>query len=398
MAMARSLSQVGLVTALNLRTVPTRWQSAAVTVAGIAGVMIVLIGVFSIYEGFRAALELSGSEDVTFILRGGSTDELQSAVSLDEARIVGDTPGVVRDATGAAVSAELFASVDLVNRATGVEVLVPMRGVGPQAPRLRGHFRMLAGRMLTPGTDEIVVGRGAARQFAGIELGRELKLGTNRWQVVGIFADGGGVAESELWADAVVLQGVLQYGNAYQSIRARLTSPAAFREFKDRLMTDPRVNLRVLTEREYLALLSGGLRRIVMSVGVAIAILMGVGAIFAALNTMYGAVAARTREIATLRALGFGALPVVASVLAEALLLGVAGALLGGLIGYFAFNGVQTSTLNMVSFSQVTFAFRVTAQLLGWALAYALGLAFVGGVLPAIRAARLPIAGGLREL
>jgi len=396
--MASSLSQAQLVTALNLRMLVTRWQSAAVTVVGIAGVMIVLIGVFSIYEGFRTALDLSGSPDVAFILRGGSSDEMQSGLSLEESRVVGDSPEVARAAQGPVLSPEIFVNVDVPSRATGISMMVPMRGVGPQAPNVRAHFRWVAGRMLTPGTNEIVVGRGAAAQFAGLDLGKELKLGSNRWQIVGIFADAGGVAESELWADVTVMQGVFQYGNGFQSIRARLASPAVFGEFKDRLTTDPRVNLRVLTEREYLSFLSRGLRAIIMSAGVAIALLMGVGAIFAALNTMYAAVAARTREIATLRALGFGAFPVVVSVLAEAMLLGVAGAVLGGCIGYLAFNGVQTSTLNMVSFSQVTFAFRVTAELLWWGLIYALALTFIGGVLPAIRAARLPIAGGLREL
>jgi putative ABC transport system permease protein len=396
--MASSLSQTQLVTALNLRMLVTRWQSAAVTVVGIAGVMIVLIGVFSIYEGFRATLDNSGSPDVALILRGGSTDEMQSGLAQDDARVVGDTPGVLREADGPVLSPELFVNVDVPSRATGGSMLVPMRGVGPKAPRLRGHFKWLAGRMLTAGTNEIVVGRGAASQFTGLDLGKELKLGSNVWKIVGIFSDDGGLAESELWADVTVMQGVFQYGNSIQSIRVRLSSPAAFKEFKDRLTTDPRVNLRVMTEREYLSLLSSGLRAIIMSVGVAIALLMGLGAIFAALNTMYAAVAARTREIATLRAIGFGALPVVCSVLVEALLLGVAGAVLGACIGYVAFNGIETSTLNFVSFSQVTFAFRVTAELLWWGFVYAMALAFIGGVLPAIRAARLPIAGGLREL
>jgi putative ABC transport system permease protein len=396
--MASSFSQARLVTALNLRTLVTRWQSAAVTVVGIAGVMVVIVGVFSIYEGFRATLELSGAPDVMIILRGGSSDELQSGLALDAVKIVGDVPSVMRDADGPLVSGEVFSSVDLINKATGGMALVPLRGMGPQGPKLRSHLHFISGRMFTPGTNEIVVGQGAAHQFAGIEMGRELKLGANRWNVVGIFSDAGGLAESELWCDLTVLQGTLNYGTAVQSIRARLTSPEAFRAFKDAVTTDPRVNFSVVSERDYLANLSARLRGIIRSAGFAIAILMGLGAIFAALNTMYGAVAARTREIATLRALGFGAFPVVVSVLAEATMLGLVGALIGGAIGYMAFNGVQTSTLNMSSFSQVTFAFRVTGELLQWGLIYALVLALVGGVLPAIRAARLPIASGLREL
>jgi putative ABC transport system permease protein len=275
---------------------------------------------------------------------------------------------------------------------------VPMRGVGPQAPQLRGHFRWIAGRMITPGTNEIVVGQAAAHQFRGLELGNRIKLGSETWTVVGIFSDAGSIAESEIWADTTTMQGIFQYGTGVQSIRARLTSPAAFKTYKDSLGTDPRVNFKVQTEREFLTQMSRLLRGIISSVGFAIALLMGIGAIFAALNTMYAAVAARTREIATLRAIGFGAFPVIVSVLTEALVLGLAGALIGGAVGYAAFNGIQTSTLNMASFSQVAFSFRVTAELLFWGCLYALGLAFIGGVLPAIRAARLPIAGGLREL
>lgn len=396
--MSSSLSQVGVVTALNLRMLVTRWQSAVVTVVGIAGVMVVITGVFSIYEGFRATLDESGSDTIAMILRGGSSDEMQSGLSLEDTRIAGDAPGVERSGATPVISSELFVNVDVPSRATGGAVFVPMRGVGPLAPRLRGHFQWVAGRMLTPGTKEVVVGRAAANQFAGLDLGKEIKLGPDRWTIVGIFSDAKSIAESELWADITVMQGVFQYGTSVQSIRVRLTNPNAFKEFKDRLSTDPRVNFKIETEKEFLSTLSSSLRGIIRGAGFAIAILMGIGAIFAALNTMYAAVAARTREIATLRALGFGAFPVVVSVLVEALMLGLAGALLGALIGYLAFNGVETSTLNMRSFTQVAFSFRVTGELLLWGCVYALALAFIGGVLPAIRAARLPIAGGLREL
>ena len=396
--MASSLSQVGVVTALNLRTLLTRWQSAAVTVVGIAGVMIVLTGVFSMYEGFRATLDLSGSDEVALILRGGSTDEMSSGLSLEDTRIAGDAPGVARSGGAPVISPEMFVNVAVPSRATGTEMYVPMRGVGSQAPELRGHFRWIAGRMLTPGTNEIVVGQAAAHQFRGLDLGNPIKLGAETWTVVGVFSDAGSIAESEIWADTTTMQGIFQYGTGVQSIRARLTSPAAIKAYKDSLGTDPRVNFKIQTEREYLTQMSRLLRGIISSVGFAIALLMGIGAVFAALNTMYAAVAARTREIATLRALGFGAFPVIVSVLAEALVLGLAGAIIGGVIGYLSFNGIQTSTLNMASFSQVAFSFRVTGELLLWGCIYALVLAFVGGVLPAIRAARLPIAGGLREL
>ena len=398
MAAGNHWAQVAAVTRLNLQTLPTRWQEALVTVVGIAGVVLVVVGVFSIAAGLRATLELSGADDVAFILRGGSSDEMQSGVGLDAVRIVGDAPGVLRDAAGPLVSGELFVSADLRSKSTGASSMVPLRGVGLQAPKLRGNFRLLSGRYLQPGTNEIVVGAGVQNQFEGLELGRDIKLGSSNWRIVGVFGDAGSVAESELWADASVLQGAYNRGNSYQSIRARLQSPAAFRAFKDALTTDPRVNLRILTEREYFEFLSGSLRTIVRVVGFTIALLMGLGAVFAALNTMYSAIAARTREIATLRAIGFGGAAVTISVLIESLLLGLVGAVIGGAIAYLAFNGLQTSTLNFTSFTQITFAFRVTFELLGWAVAYALLLALAGGLLPGIKAARMPVTTGLREM
>ncbi len=225
-----------------------------------------------------------------------------------------------------------------------------------------------------------------------------MRWGTTEWNVVGIFEDGGSVAESEVWTDASVLQGVYNRGNSYQSMRVRLTSAGAARAFKDTITTDPRLNVRMFTEKEYFERQSQILQTLVRTIGVTIAVLMGLGAIFAALNTMYSAVSARTREIATLRALGFGSSPVVVSVLAEALLLGIVGGAIGMLISYFGFNGLRASTMNFATFSQITFAFTVTPQILVTGLIYALALAFIGGLLPSLRAARLPITTGLREL
>jgi putative ABC transport system permease protein len=396
--MSGTFSQIGAVTALNLRTLPERWQTAAVTVVGIAGVMLVLVGVFSIYEGFRKTLELSASDDVAMVLRGGSADEMSSGLDVASARVVADAPGVARDAAGPLVSSELYVSADIKNRATGASSFVPIRGVTEQAPKLRRAFRVVEGRYFRSGSSEVVVGRGASTQYVGLGLGETLELGPNRWQIVGIFEDAGSVSESEIWADLRSVQDAYDRGTSIQSIRARLTSTDAFRGFKDALTKDPRVNLRIQTEREFYAHLSSALRTIIMVGGVTVGLLMGIGAIFGALNTMYAAVAARTREIATLRAMGFGALPVTVSVLAEALLLGATGAVIGAVVAYLAFNGLQTSTLNFMSFTAVTFAFTVTAPLLVGALLYALALSFVGGLLPAWRAARLPITTGLREL
>jgi len=392
------LAQIGAITGMNLRNMSQRLGSSIVALIGIAGVVTVLIGVLSISEGFRAVLDLSGADDVAVVLRNGTTDEMSSGLTLEQTRIIADAPNVQHDAQGPIASPELYVVVDVPMRSTGTAANVPLRGVGPQAPKLRRGFRIVEGRDFTPGTFEVIVGRGAALQFAGLSVGNTLRWGTTDWLVAGIFEDRGSVAESEVWTDATVLQGSYNRGNSYQSTRVQLTSADALQSFKDALTSDPRLNVRVFTEKQYYEQQSRLLVALVRTLGTSIAVLMGLGAIFTALNTMYSAVSARTREIAILRALGFGPLPVVVSVLAEALLIGLIGGVIGMLISYFAFNGLRASTLNFASFSQITFAFTVTPQLLIQGLTYALILGLIGGLLPGLRAARLPITMGLREM
>jgi putative ABC transport system permease protein len=252
--------------------------------------------------------------------------------------------------------------------------------------------------MLESGTNEVIVGRGTFAQFGNVDLGREVRWGSYTWRVVGVFAAGGSVSESEVWADLPVMQAVFRRGNSVQVVRARLESPQAIGRVRRSLEKDPRVNMTVRSEREFYADQSRILVSLIRYVGTVIALLMGAGAVFAALNSMYSAVSTRTREIATLRALGFSAAPVVTSVLLEAIVLGVLGGATGGALAYFALNGYQASTLNWASFSQVTFAFTVTPALLVTGLGYSLILGLVGGLLPALRAARLPVTAGLREL
>lgn len=392
------LTQVFAIVGMNLRNMSQRLASSVVALVGIAGVVTVLIGVLSISEGFRAVLDLSGAEDVAIVLRNGSNDEMSSGLAQPQTRIIADAPGVARDAQGPIASPELYVVVDVPLRKTGTPANVPLRGVGPQAQKLRQQFRIVEGRAFTPGTFEIIVGRGAAAQFAGLSVGRHVRWGTTDWLVAGIFEDRGSVAESEIWTDATVLQGAYNRGNSYQSTRVKLDSAGALREFKDALTSDPRLNVKVFTEKQYYEEQSRILITLVSTIGTTIAVLMGLGAVFAALNTMYSAVSSRTREIAILRALGFGSAPVVSSVLAEALLIGLVGGVAGMLISYFSFNGLRASTMNFASFSQITFAFTVTPRLLMQGLMYALVLGFIGGLLPGLRAARLPITTGLREL
>jgi putative ABC transport system permease protein len=392
-----ALKQAAAVTAMNIRSIGERKGASLVAIVGIAGVVAVLIGIFSIAAGFRAVLDLSGSDDVVIVTRGGSNDEMTSGLSQAQTRIIADAPGVLRSAGEPVASAELYVIVDVPLKSTNTPANVPLRGVGQHAASVRNDFRIVDGREFRPGTNEVIVGRGAAQQFAGLDVGGELRSGTRVWNVVGHFADTGSVAESEIWSDAIVLQGAYDRGTSYQSTRARLESPAALQTFKDALTSDPRVNVRVVTERQYYAEQSRTLVTLVTVLGQTIAILMGLAAVFGALNTMYSAVSARTREIATLRAVGFGGFPVAASVLTEAMLLGAIGGVIGAAIAYFGFNGIRASTMNFQSFSQITFAFTVTPALVTQSLSYALVLGFVGGLMPSIRAARMPITTGLRD-
>ncbi len=392
------IRQVFAVTVMNLRMVPARAGTALVSVVGIGGVVAVLVAVLSISEGFRATLALAGREDIGIVLRSGSADELSSGMTLAAVRHVMDAPGILRGPGGALASPELYVIIDVPMRSTGTPANVPLRGVGPNAAPIRKAFRMIEGRYIRRGLGEVIVGRSAAAQFSGLAVGSKLHFGRSQWTVVGIFEDGGSVSESELWTDAIELQAAYNRGQSYQSVRVRLPAPGQMASLEKHLRSDPRFDLTVRTERKFYADQSSLLVTMVRTVGSLIALLMGAGAVFAALNTMYAAVASRTREIATLRAIGFGAAAVVVSVLAEALLLGLVGGVLGGAAAYLGFNGFQANTMNWQSFSQVSFAFAVTPPLLATGILYALVLGLIGGLLPGLRAARLPITAGLREL
>ncbi len=391
------LSQIFAVVLYNLRTIPQRLGSSLTAVAGIAGVVLVLTGVLAISAGFRRALTASGTKDVAIVLRSGADNEMNSGLTRANTRLVSDAPGLARNAAGPLTSAELFVIVDLPKRSTGTDANVPLRGVSAAGFDVRGNIRLVQGRRFEQGKNEIIVGTGAARAFAGLDLGREIKLGPNRWQIVGLFTADGGSAESEIWSDADVLQPAYHRADTFQSVYARLSSPASFSQFKDALTTNPQLKVKVVTLDEFFAEQSTMVTEFITTIGVTIAALMAIGALFAALNTMYGAVSARTREIATLRALGFGSGPIVTSVLAESLLLALLGGALGAAGAWLAFDGYQASTINWQSFSQVTFAFAVTPTLLVTAIVWAAILGLLGGLFPAIRAARLPIAAALRE-
>jgi putative ABC transport system permease protein len=391
------LSQILSITLFNLRTLPERKGAALTSAFGIACVVAVLVGFLSIAEGFKAVMTVKGADDLAVVLRTSANNEMTSGLSREETRLVSDAPGIARTEEGPLTSAELFVIINLPKRSTGTDANVPLRGVGNAALKVHDDVKILEGRANQPGRNEVIVGTGAARSFAGLEVGKKFRISQNEWEVVGIFSGGGGAAESEIWTDAAVLQPAYHRGDSFQSVYAKLKSPQAMGEFKDSLTTNPQLKVKTLLQRELLAEQSSMLTKFIETVGVLIAGLMGLGALFGALNTMYSAVAARTREIATLRALGFGTSPVIFSVLFESLALALIGGSLGAAAAYFWFDGLQTTTMNWQTFSQIAFAFAVTPQLLITAIIWAATLGILGGIFPAIRAARLPIAAGLRE-
>ncbi|PTY03817.1 ABC transporter permease [Opitutaceae bacterium EW11] len=396
-SIANWFSQVASITLVNLRTVTERKGSALTAAVGIAGVVLVLIGVLSIAEGFRHAMRATGADDVALVLRTGADTEMTSGLQREETRVIADAPGLARDDNGALASPELFVIINLPKRSTGTDANVPMRGVGPSARAVRANVKLEQGRWFEPGRNEVVVGAGAARAFAGTDVGHTIKLGTHEWLVVGVFSAGGGAAESEIWTDAAVLQPAYHRGDTYQSVLARLSSTGSFQAFKDALTSNPRLSVKVLRQSEFFAEQSTFLTNFIRGIGFFIAFMMALGAFFAALNTMYGAVAARVREIATLRALGFGTFAVIVSVLLESLVVAIIGGASGAVIAYLAFNGYQATTMNWQTFSQVAFAFRVTPSLMIQAIVWASIIGLLGGLFPAIHAARTPIATALRE-
>jgi putative ABC transport system permease protein len=391
-------SQIASVTLFGLLGVPQRRGSVAAAVCGIAGVVAVLVGVLSIAEGFRRTMAASGSPDSAIVLRSGADSEMVSGLTHEDTRVIADAAGIARTADGPLASAELFVIINLPKRSTGTDANVPLRGVEQAAFKVRDRVQIVDGRPFEWGKNEVIVGVGAAREFAGMQVGNTIKVGRLEWPVVGVFSSDGAVAESEIWTDATVLQAAYHRGDSFQSVYAKLDSPAAFNVFKEALTTNPQLDVKVSRQDDFYAEHSTAVRKLINTLGYLIAFLMAVGAVFGALNTMYSSVSARTREIATLRALGFGRGAVVVSVMLESVVLALVGGAIGAGLAYVVFNGFHAATMNWQSFSQVTFAFAVTRSLLVQGVGLATLIGLIGGLLPAIRAARQPIAAALREL
>lgn len=392
------LRQTFAVIGINLQTIPSRLGSSAVAIVGIAGVVVVFISVLSISAGFNAAMSGNGARDRTLILRAAADTEMISGLPGMEVRIIKEAPGMRREGDMALASAELYVIVDLPLKAHPDSTAnVPMRGIEPISMKVHDDVKLVEGRMFRFGTNEVIVGRGANRQFASLNVGDTVVSGQNRWVVVGLFEANGGVAESEIWCDVQNLQSVYRRNNYFSSVLAKLDSEESLEPLREWLDKNPQVKVTAHREDEYYAVQSTQMTNLINGLGFGIASLMAIGAVFGAILTMYTAVASRSREIATLRALGFNTFSVLVSVLAESLVLGGIGGTVGAVLAYAAFDGFQTSTMNFQTFSQVAFAFRVTPALFATGLTYALSIGLVGGLLPAIRAARLPISKALRE-
>jgi putative ABC transport system permease protein len=382
----------------NLRSVRARWISAIVAVLGIAGTVGVFIAMLALAKGFHATLVASGSLDNAIIMRAGATSEMTGSVTLDQVRIIQDAPGIAREGNQPMLTPEVVVIAPFPLQSTGTDANVQVRGVSANALKVRTKIHMMQGRFFEPGLAELVVGKNVSSTYKGLDLGETIKFGGGTWKVVGVFDAGGSAFDSEIWADSSVLAEVYKRPNyIFQSVTARLTSPSAIAQLKDSLTTDPRMTVQVSREIDYYEKQSQGLTQLITVLGTLIAIVMGIGAIFGALNTMYSAVAERSREIATMRAIGFGAGSIVVSFIFEALLI----ALIGGLIGCLAvlpINGITTGAMNFQTFSHLAFAFKITPPLLVIGIGFALFMGLIGGVPPAIRAARRPVALALRAL
>lgn len=394
----RGLQQVLAVTWLNLRNLPQRVASSVVAVVGVAAVVLVFAAVLSMAKGFERTMISAGADDTAIIMRSGSTSELNSGLSKEQTLIIADAPGVLKNGDSGVTSAELYVVADVKKKSSNTDANVPFRGVQPGAFDVRNNVSLIEGRMFEEGKNEIIVGRSAQQEFAGLDTGATIRFGQTDWDIVGAFEAGGSVSESELWTDVRVLQGAYRRGSSFQSVRVKLRNEGSLEELTSALEKDPRINPDVMTEKEYYSGQAEGLSRFIKLIGYPLTILMSIGAIFGALNSMYSSVSVRGKEIATLRALGFGPFSVLISTMVESTLLALIGGLLGGFVAYLLFNGFQVSTLNGTSFSQVVFNFAVTPDLLISGLYAALVIGALGGLFPAIRAARLPVAQALREL
>jgi putative ABC transport system permease protein len=388
------LRQVFAITQLGLRSIPDRLGPSLVIVVGLAGVVAVFTALLAMAAGFRSTLESAGRADVALVLRGGSQAELNSGLTREQATIIKQAPGVAAGADGQALaSAEVMVIAELMKTGEQSGSNITVRGVEPAGFELRPKLRIVEGRRFEPGLKELIVGRGVTQQFQGAGLGKTLRMRGSDWTVVGVF-ESGDANESELWADAEVAQSAFNR-QGFSSVRLQLADPKGLQAVKDALTADPRVNVDVESEQSYFSGQTKNFRQTIGALAGVVTLIMALGATFAALNTMYAAVGTRSREIATLRAIGFGGFPVVLSIMIESLVLALVGGALGAALAYILFNNMAVSTLGS-NFTQVVFRFAVTPALVVDGLIIAVAIGMLGGFFPALRAARQPVTTALR--
>jgi putative ABC transport system permease protein len=400
MLLTRQGRQAVSVTAVGISTLRQRLGMSSVIVIGIAGVVAVLVALLAMGDGYRETLSKTGSADTAIVMRGASASEVMSVLDHDSVTLIPQAAGIAKDAKGRPIaSPELVVAANLPIKGGQAddEGSVQLRGVGEQAWAVRPNLKMVEGRKFTPGMRELIVGQGAAKQFAGLEPGHEIRLGSQLWTVVGVFSSGDAM-DSEVWGDAGVVADTYRRGSSRASVTVKLADPKAFDAFKTELEANPQLKVDVSTTLDYFSKQSEGMSTFLTIIGIVVGSIMAIGAIFGALNCMFAAVAARAREIATLRAIGFRGLPVVVAVMLETMLLALLGGVIGGLLAWLVFNGYSASTLAAGSVGKLSFELRVSAELLWVGLLWALTIGFIGGLFPAVRAARLPVTTALREL
>ena len=400
LVLTRRGRQAASVASVGISTLKQRLGSSAVIVVGIAGVVGVLVALLAMAEGYSETLKKTGGIDTAIVMRGASASEVMSVLERESIVQIAQAPGIARNAKGEPIVSDeivVAANLPVKGGTADDEGSVQVRGVGEQAWAVRPQVRMVDGRKFTPGLRELIVGRGAARQFAGLTPGAEIRLGTQPWKVVGVFASGDSM-ESEIWGDATAVADTYRRGSSRAAVTVRLDEPKSFAAFKTALEANPQLKVEAATTADYFGKQSEGMTKVIRIMGISVGAIMAIGAMFGALNTMFAAVAARAREIATLRAIGFSGLPVVVAVMLETMLLALIGGLIGGAIAWLVFNGYSASTMAGGSVGQLAFQLHVTPELLWTGLKWALAIGFIGGLFPAVRAARLPVTTALREL
>jgi putative ABC transport system permease protein len=399
LALTRRGRQAMSVASVGISTLSQRLGSSAVIVVGIAGVVGVLVALLAMAQGYSETLRKTGSADTAIVMRGASASEVMSGLDRDSVVLIPQAPGVAKNAKGEPMaSPELVVAANLPVKGgePDEQASVQLRGVGEQAWTVRPQVKIVEGRKFQPGLRELVVGRGAARQFADLVPGHEIRLGNQKWTVAGVFASGDAM-ESEVWGDATVVADTYGRGSSRASVTVRLADPNAFGEFKKSLESNPQLKVDVSTTADYFSKQSERVTQVIRVVGITVGIVMAIGAVFGALNTMFAAVAARAREIATLRAIGFSGLPVVVAVMLETMLLAFAGGAIGAAGAWLLFDGFAASTM-AGAVGKLSFQLHVTPELMWQGLKWALAIGFIGGLYPAVRAARLPVSAALREL